>query len=229
MPETGAQSLVVHFTHLCFGKNYFCTGQTQGLYPESAVPNCPFISHMLPVCPFHTFLLWKNFFLHRASPSTLPGGGRSHVVHSFYTSFSSGGAHFCTGRARQLHPVTAILPLIHSFISPRFCSGENFFSPEQPINLNRWGSFVPRRSLPAAARFTLQIHFFHDYVRHFRPSSIPSYMPSFRFGRPSQNHPAWLWEPTHITNIAHRKHCSPFRPRCARPDTHIPLSPHRVL
>ena len=120
-------------------------------------------------------------------------------------------------------------PPAHSFITPRFCSGENFFSPEQPINLNRWGSFVPRRSLPAAARFTLQIHFFHDYVRHFRPSSIPSYMPSFRFGRPSQNHPAWLWEPTHITNIAHRKHCSPFRPRCARPDTHIPLSPHRVL
>ena len=67
-------------------------------------------------------------------------------------------------------------PPAHSFISPRFCSGENFFSPEQPINFNRWGSFVPRRSLPAAARFTLQIHFFHDYVRHFRPSSIPSYV-----------------------------------------------------
>ena len=103
-------------THLCLGKNYFCTGQAQGLYPESAVPNCPLISHMVLARPFHTFLLWKKFFLHRASPSTLPGGGRSHVVHSFYTCFSSGGARFCTGRARQLDPVTAILPLIHSFL-----------------------------------------------------------------------------------------------------------------
>ena len=103
-------------THLCFGKNYFCTGQTQGLYPESAVPNCPFISHMLLIRPFHTFLPWEKFFLYRASPSTLPGGCRSHVFHSFYTCFSSGGARFCTGRARRLYPVTAILPLIHSFL-----------------------------------------------------------------------------------------------------------------
>ena len=117
LPGMGGSQLSVHFSHVArpfishvFAlENFFLHRARPSTLPGGGRPQ-------LLVRPFHTFLLWKNFFLHRASPSTLPGGGRSHVVHSFYTCFSSGGARFCTGRARQLHPVTAILPLIHSFL-----------------------------------------------------------------------------------------------------------------
>ena len=161
------QSLVVHFTHICalekiipaqaklgnFTRNRrfpilrsfytcFCPAENISLRRPTS-PTLPGNGRpQLLVRPFHTFLLWNKFFLRRASPSTLPGGGRSHVVHSFYSCFSSGGARFCTGRARQLDPVTAILPLIHSFLHV-FVLAKTFSRQSNPETLTGGGRLSP--------------------------------------------------------------------------------------
>ena len=98
----------------------------------------------------HVFAL-ENFFPAQGQPVNFtrrrPFPRRPFILHIFFFWRGSFLHRPSSSTApRDGHPPA------HSFISPRFCSGENFFSPEQPINFNRWGSFVP------AAPSTLPLH-----------------------------------------------------------------------